>query len=378
MRVAILGLGGMGRGVISHLRGCPEVDSIVGYDISADARELVAKRQGIDCSSSLSSILTDPAVKLVLVTASNAAHHPLVMAALQAGKAVMCEKPIANTLEDAQEMVETAERLGAFFQVGFELRYSRLYTQVKDWIGTGLLGEVNNTHCFYICSEFHHKGSWRNNLDTGGSMFGEKLSHYVDLPRWWIGSEVVDVFTVCAPNVIPYYEVRDNYHTTYRFANGAVSHLTFMMSVGETFNGDPLQDVLAQQKDDGHALRFLVAGTKGAAELDVFRRTIKRWAFGDSPRCMTSALVETITWPSAEDHFYYHNTTEQTRDIVHRVANGMPPKTPARDALQTMRLCFAADRSADCGQIVRLEALNSTPDFQAGGTANARCNPSLS
>jgi predicted dehydrogenase len=57
------------------------------------------------------------------------------------------------------------------------LRYSKLYTAIKDWADQGLLGQVVNTQCSYFCSEFHKKGSWRNKKATGGSMFGEKLSH---------------------------------------------------------------------------------------------------------------------------------------------------------------------------------------------------------
>lgn len=185
-------------------------------------------------------------------------------------------------------------------------------------------------------------------------MFGEKLSHYVDLPRWWIGADVADVSSMCAPNVIPYYEVRDNYYTTYRFTNGAVSQLTFMMAPGATFRGDPLQDVVSQQQGDGHALRYLVVGTKGAVETDVFYRTIKRWEFGDSPECFTSDWVETLTWDPAEDHRYFHNTQDQTHDIVHRVKEDLPPKTSARDAYETMKLCFAAELSADRGERVGL------------------------
>ena len=112
-----------------------------------------------------------------LYTAANSAHKELTLQALTAGKAVLCEKPMAVTLGDGREMVETAERLGAFLQIGFEARYSLLYTRVKEWIEAGLLGQVVNTHCYYICSEFHHKGSWRNKLkSTGGNMFGEKLT----------------------------------------------------------------------------------------------------------------------------------------------------------------------------------------------------------
>jgi len=358
MKAAVLGAGGMGGTVISQLQSSEHVSGIIAYDISEEA--LAGKRksfEGLETTTDLDSVLSDDVVRLVYVTASNDAHHPLVMRALDADKAVMCEKPIATNLRDAREMVETAEKKGLFFQIGFELRYSRLYTKVKDWIDTGLLGEVNNTHCYYICSEFHRKGSWRNELSSGGGMFGEKLSHYVDLSRWWIGDEVVEVNSVCAPNIIEYYEVRDNYHTTYRFRNGAVSHLTFMMAPAATFKGDPLQNVVTQQQGDGHYLRYLVVGTKGAAEADVFYRTIKRWEFSDSETGLISDWVETLTWETEEDGRHFHNTTDQNLDIARRVAEGLPPATPARDAFETMRLVFAAELSADNARPVRLDEL---------------------
>ena len=188
-------------------------------------------------------------------------------------------------------------------------------------------------------------------------MFAEKLSHYVDLPRWWIGSDVVDVASFSAPNTIPYYEVRDNYHTTYRFANGAVSHLTFMMGPAAHFQGDPLQNVIDQQKDDGHDLRYTVVGTKGAAATDIFGRTIRRWKYSDAATHMHCEWVDKLTWDPAEDHFYFHNTHDQTLDIVDRVRKGLPPKTPARDAYQTMRLTFATERATDLGQPVKLDEI---------------------
>jgi len=359
MQVAILGAGGMGETVLQHLRKSELVDGIVAYDVRPERIAELQAKHNVRGTTDLETILRDPAIRLVFVTASNGAHRDLTVAALQAGKAVMCEKPMATTLAAAREMVEAAERVKGFLQIGFELRYSRLYTTVKNWIDAGLLGQVVNTHCYYICSEFHHKGSWRNLKATGGSMFGEKLSHYVDLPRWWVGTDVpvVDVFTACSPNVIPYYEVRDNYHTTYRFANGAVGHITFMMAIGATFNGDPLQNVVSQQLGDGHTLQFMIEGTKGAAATDVFRREIKRWEFGDSPKCLTSKWAENITWPEAHDHNYFHSTEDQTLDIIRRVAEGRPPKTAARDAYETTRLCEAAEQSADLGRLVRLDEL---------------------
>ena len=356
LSVGVLGAGGMGRTVIRHLQQCPQVGVIIAQDIRPERVKELSAIDGISVTLELRRVLDDPAISLVFITASNDAHKQLTLQALAAGKAVMCEKPMATTLADAREMVDAVERCGGFLQIGFELRYSKLYSKVKEWIDAGLLGKVVNTHCYYICSEFHGKASWRNKLATGGSMFGEKLSHYVDLPRWWVGTDVPvkDVFTACSPNVIPYYEVRDNYNTTYRFADGAVGHLTFMMAAAATFRGDPLQDVVSQQQGDGHALQFLIEGTEGAALTDVFGRKLKRWKFGDSPDRMTSTWVEDLSWLPAEDHVYFHNTQDQTHDIVRRVAEGLPPSTSARDAYETMKLCFAADLSADSGNLVKM------------------------
>jgi predicted dehydrogenase len=352
MKVGILGAGGMGATVIGHLQNCPEVKSIVAMDKCEDRVKELRERFHVEATTEIKDILCDPAVRCVFVTSSNDAHAELTIAALNADKAVLCEKPMATTLADAKVMVECAESVDGFLQIGFELRYSYLYTKVKEWIDAGLLGEVVNTQCTYIASAWN-KNTWRARGE-GGSMFGEKLSHYVDLPRWWIGSDVTEIYAASAPNAIPYYVPRDNYQATYRFANGAISHITFMMAPAATFDGDPLQNVIDQQTGDGHALRFLIQGTKGAAETDVFARTLKRWEFGDSPNKFISKWVESITWNDSEDHLWFHNTLDQTKDVVRRVAQGLPPATPARDAYETMRLCFAAEESAQNARAVSL------------------------
>ena len=355
MKVAVLGSGKMGETVVKELRACPQVTEITAYDVAEERIRVMRDQFGLKGTTKLQEILSDPAVRLVFVTAANQAHKELTIQSLEAGKAVMCEKPMANTLTDARQMVETAERLQLFFQIGLELRYSKLYTRIKEWVDAGLLGQVVNTHCLYTSSTYT-KDAWRNRKGEAGETFGERLSHYVDLSRWWIGAEVADVFTVASPNVVPYMEVRDNYHTSYRFKNGAVSHITFYLNYPATFRGDPLADNITDlQMGDGHKLRYIVVGTKGAAETDVFYRRIKRFQFGDSADKMTSDWVENLTWDTKEDYFYYHNTTHQTYDIVRRVVQGLPPMTPARDAYETMRLCFAAEQSADTGQVVRID-----------------------
>ncbi len=347
----------MGRKVVCHLKDDHNVQEILAYDASEDVLRKCVQDHAWVRAASWSDILGDPEVRLVYITASNDAHFRLATEALQAGKAVMCEKPMATTLADSVKMLELAGTLQGYLQIGFELRYSKLYTTVKKWIDDGLLGKVVSIQCTYICSEFHHKNSWRNKVASGGSMFGEKLSHYADLCRWFMGDEVDEVFSACSPNVVKYFEVHDNYQTTMRFRQGGIAHITFMMNLAAAFDGDPLQNPVDQQQGDGHELRFLVVGENGAVETDVFRRCIKRWEFTDTPEKLHSSWVENLTWSGPEDHAYFHNTTGQAVDIARRVSLGLPPFTTPRDSLETMVLCEAAERSAATARIVKIDDL---------------------
>ena len=217
IEVAILGSGRMGQHVLHHLTASPLIRGITAYDPVPEKVEELKHIYPVKAAAALENVLGNPEIKLVFITASNDVHRELTVAALEAGKAVMCEKPMATSLEDATAMVEAAERTKGFLQVGFELRYSHLYTTVKDWIDRGLLGRVLNTQCTYCSSAWGRNDLWRVASKTSGGMFGEKLSHYVDLVRWWIGDSVDEVYATCAPNIIPYYEVHDNYHCSYRF-----------------------------------------------------------------------------------------------------------------------------------------------------------------
>ena len=357
IEVAVLGSGQMGENILRHLAGSPLVRGITIFDLIPERMEKLKQCFGVKTAATLEDVLRDPQIKLVFVTASNNAHKELAVAALEAGKAVMCEKPMATTLADAEAMVEAAERTNGFLQIGFELRYSHLYTTVKQWIDDGLLGRVLNAQCTYSTSAWGRADLWRVASETSGGLFGEKLSHYVDLVRWWVGEPVEEVYATCAPNLISYYEVHDNYHCTFRFKNGSVGQLTFMMGPASTFKGDPLQNAVSQQAGDGHTLRYMIYGDKGAAETDVFPRTIKRWEFGEDDYGQTSAWIQNETWDPERDFAYFHNTHDQALDIVRRVAEGAPPSIHPRDALETTRLCFAAELSAAQRHPVRLDEL---------------------
>jgi predicted dehydrogenase len=294
-------------------------------------------------TSRLSAILENPEIKLVSIASINAAHAEQTELALEAGKAVVCEKPMGETVAEARRMVDAQARTGGFLQIGFELHYSELYRRVKQWIDAGLIGEVVNTHCRYYCSEFHKKDTWRSK--SAGTLIGEKLSHYLDLQRWWTGSSVTEVYSMHAPNTVPYYNHPDNHQISMRFANDAIAQLNFVMHIGETDRDDPLRDTMVKQQDDGHALQYHVFGTEGAIETDVFRRRLRRWRFSDGPKQLVSKIVETVTYEKGEDNAWIHNTHGQNVHLAEVIAKGLPPENPVQNSFETMLCGFAAEIS---------------------------------
>ena len=355
--VAVLGIGKMGETHAKAAKESPYVNKIYGYEPDPERCKNRAGEIGI-LPASLEDILNDPKIRFVSIAASNEAHVALAEAALKAGKAVLCEKPMGSSLEEAIRLIRVKRQTKGFLQIGFELHYSKMYQQIKEWIDRGLIGDVVNVQCRYFCCEFHRKDNWRSN-STGSFLIGEKLSHYLDLQRWFFsGAQKPEtVYSLSAPKVIPYFHHRDNHQISTRYSKGGVSSLNFVMYSAESYHADPLVELLAKQSDDGHYLQYLVCGTKGVLETDVFKRRLRRFEFSDVEDGIDNKIVETITFPKEEDQIYFHNTHGQNLRVIELAAKGLQPEVSAEDAFETMRLCFAAEKSEDTGKIIRMDEL---------------------
>lgn len=344
MAVAVLGLGRMGSTHVQAAKDSPYVGEIHGYEPDSSRLRHRAGELGILPATSLEQIWADPGIRLVYIATPNETHVPLAMAALRSGKAVLCEKPMGQNLAEAKALLDVARETCGFLQIGFELRYSRLYQQVKSWIDDGKIGKVVNIQCRYYCSEFHKKNTWRSQ-GKGSFLIGEKLSHYLDLQRWWFDASPESVYSVASPKVVPYFEHEDNHQMILQFPGGKVGTLNFIMYIAQSLQRDPLVDLLEQQSDDGHILQHHLCGTRGAIETDVFRRRVRRWVFTENAGGLRSELAETVTYAPEEDESWIHNTLGQNLRVAELVAKGLPPEVPASDAYETMKLCFAAEQA---------------------------------
>ena len=130
-------------------------------------------------------------------------HAPIALAALEAGKAVYCEKMMAYTLEDAKKMVRTAERTGSLLQVGHQRRYSPDYHHALDLVQKGYFGDI--TH---VRAQWNRNGSWRRAVpdekfekllnwrlykEFSRGLMAELGSHQIDVTNWFTNQHPISV-----------------------------------------------------------------------------------------------------------------------------------------------------------------------------------------
>ncbi|MBW7453270.1 Gfo/Idh/MocA family protein [Paenibacillus sepulcri] len=131
-------------------------------------------------------------VDVVIVTSENVKHHEHVLAAARAGKHVLCEKPLATNLKDAQEMIDACKENGVFLSTAFPVRFSTPVAAAKNAIDLGQIGSIlaiKGTNHGFI------PGGWFTDPSlSGGGAVMDHTVHLVDLMRWFMGSEVRDVY----------------------------------------------------------------------------------------------------------------------------------------------------------------------------------------
>jgi predicted dehydrogenase len=199
-------VGIIGCGSISKYRHAPEYFSnpdceIKGYyDVKTERAEALAKEFGGKVYSSLEEMLSDKEIDAVSVCTSNAYHAPISIQALEAGKHVLCEKPMAISVEEAEKMIEASKKSGKFLMIGHNQRLADAHVRAKQILKTGELGRI-----LTFRTAFGHGGPEYWSMDKGlhtwffkskdayvGTM-GDLGVHKADLIRWLIDDEIDEV-----------------------------------------------------------------------------------------------------------------------------------------------------------------------------------------
>jgi predicted dehydrogenase len=169
-------------------------------EINDELAEESKKRFGYNrAGTDWRAAIEDPDIDVIDILVPNVLHHDVVMAAIKAGKHVICEKPLALTAELAREMAEAAEQAGVVNQVGFNWRLTPAVQLAKKLIDEGAIGDIRSIRSFWM-GEFFNDPTvplvWRFKKEQAGSgALGDVGSHAIDFSRF-LGGEITSVIGV--------------------------------------------------------------------------------------------------------------------------------------------------------------------------------------
>ncbi|MCA1666236.1 MAG: Gfo/Idh/MocA family oxidoreductase [Thermomicrobia bacterium] len=176
-------------------------------------------------------------VQAVAIAVPPAQHHPAAIAAITAGKHVLCEKPMARNANEAREMVRMAEMSNVTAMLSHAFRFVPARARMKELLDEGYIGAVSLVQLSFLrpllAGARGNAWRWLVDADAGGGMLGALGSHFVDALRWWFGeiSEVAGASSVSAQTVrtrggaLLRADAEDTFAMLLRFASGAIGNI---------------------------------------------------------------------------------------------------------------------------------------------------------
>lgn len=330
-----LGWAVLGCGDITEKRGAPailaqEQSRLVGFHSRTPARaEEFARRFGADrWTTNREELLADPAVTAVYVATEHHRHHEDVLAAAEAGKHVLCEKPLANSVEEGRQMIDACRAAGVALQVAYYRRYYPKLVKMKELLDTGAIGQpvTASIHLSGRLSPEQAAGAgpygigWRVNTEhSGGGALVDTGSHRLDLLCWLLG-EPDRVAAFAETGELPI-QAPDMETLLIRMHSGVhvVTRHGYRTPSPDEFEITGTLGTLSATPVDGPSLRLWAGGREESWELPKH---------------------ENVHFPLFDD-------------FARRVAAGKPPQYIGEDGLLATWIIEAAYESARSGQVLQ-------------------------
>ena len=345
----------------------PELTAVAGRDRAGV--EAAAQRQGWNSvETDWHRLIERDDIDLIDICTPGNTHREIAIAALRAGKHVLCEKPLANSVAEAQEMADAAREAasdGVFAMCGFTYRRTPALALARRFVQEGRLGEIRHVRAQYLqdwLSDADAPLTWRMDKSKAGSgALGDIGAHSVDMAQWLTGSDVVGVSAIMNTFVPERpvggdlvglggkgssdgakgpVTVDDAAAFTARFANGAIGVF------------EATRFALGRK----NAMRIEINGSKGSIAFDFEESNVLHYFDGSDDQAAQGFRRIIVTepvhpyvgnwWPAGHGLGYEHGFTHQVVDLVNAIAAGEQPRPSFDDALQVQRVLEAVEASA--------------------------------
>ncbi|MFI7411864.1 Gfo/Idh/MocA family protein [Streptomyces sp. NPDC049627] len=307
-------------------------------------------------------------VDLVDICTPGDSHAEIALAALAAGKHVLCEKPLANTVEEAASMARAAEEAytrGRLAMVGFNYRRLPATALARRMVAEGRLGALRHVRVTYLQDWLVDPGfplTWRLRKEQAGSgSLGDLGAHIVDLAQYLVGEHLAGVSAMT-----------ETFVRQRPLPSGATSGLSAVSAAGTgqvtvddaalftaRFPSGALASFEATRYATGrkNALCIELNGEHGSIAFDLERLNELDYHDGREPGAHAGFRRILVTepdhpyldawWPPGHGLGYEHTFVHQARDLVHAVAQGRQPEPSFADGLQVQRVLAAVEESAE-------------------------------
>ncbi|MEV3920195.1 Gfo/Idh/MocA family protein [Actinomadura coerulea] len=296
-------------------------------------------------------------VQLVDICTPGDSHAEIAVAALDAGKHVLCEKPLANSVAEAEAMVAAAERArerGVRSMVGFNYRRVPAVTLARRLVDEGRIGAIRHIRAQYLqdwLADPEAPFTWRMDRDRAGTgALGDIGAHIIDTAQFITGQNLVGV-SALLDTFVPERPVPGG-------GTAAVTVDDAALFVGRT-DGGALASFEATRFATGrkNALRIEVSGSSGALAFDL-ESLNELWFYDREEDGATAGFRRIVVtepvhpyadrwWPPGHLLGYEHTFTHQAADLLTAIADGTDPRPSFADGLQVQRVLAAVAGSAE-------------------------------
>lgn len=363
INVAVVGTGFIGPAHIEALRRLPHIEVVGLCEATLELAQQKAEVLGIPKAYTFEEMLKDESVKVVHICTPNFLHFPQAKAALLAGKHVICEKPLATKIEEAEELVALAKEKGLVNAIHFNLRYYPMVRQMKTMRESGELGEIYSVLGSYLQDWLFLQTdyNWRLEPDKSGDSraIADIGSHLLDITEYVTGLKITEVMadfsTVHKTRLKPlkpietysgmalqpsdYQEVEINTedHATVmlRFDNGNKGSVT-------------VSQVAAGRKN---RLNIEISGSKSnfewcsekPNEMWIGKRETANHQLMRDPGLFTKEAAALISFPGGHNEGFPDTSKQLFKEVYAAVREGKQPKNPTfptfADGLRELIIC---------------------------------------
>lgn len=342
LRLGLIGAGLQGGRRAQVLSQFPDAELVMVADVRKEAATRLAGDFGCASTESWEEIIAQPDISVVMVCTPPHLHAEMSIAAMNTGKHVLCEKPLARTMKEAEDMLAAAKANRVTLKCGFNHRNHPGVKKAKEWVDAGVIGEPDFIRSVYgIGGRPGYEKEWRADPDiVSGGQLMEQGIHAIDLFRWFLGdfTEVTGFTSTRFWKMAP---LEDNAFVLFRTAKGQIASLHSSLTqwknlfTFEVFGQDGY--ITVEGLGGSYGTEKLTLGKK--AFLEPFKDETTEFRGGD------------ISWH------------DEWQEFVAAIYEKREPSGNGADGLEALRLVNAVYESMRIGATVRLQ---QSGDFARG------------